>query len=91
MKRPLTPAQFSRPDFFTALKEGFPLALSIFAYGLVFGVLARQAGLNWGETVVMSAAVFAGSAQFVAVGLIGSGASAGQIILATLLLTCAIS
>jgi len=86
MKRPLTPAQFSCPDFFTALKEGFPLALSIFAYGLVFGVLARQAGLNWGETVVMSAAVFAGSAQFVAVGLLGSGASAGQIILATFLL-----
>ncbi|MGB9905679.1 MAG: AzlC family ABC transporter permease, partial [Desulfotomaculales bacterium] len=73
-------------DFFCALREGLPLALSIFAYGLVFGVLARQAGLGWGETVLMSVLVFAGSAQFVAVGLLGSGAFAGQIILATFLL-----
>lgn len=73
-------------DFFCALKEGLPLALSIFAYGLVFGVLARQAGLGWGETVLMSVLVVAGSAQFVAVGLLGSGASAGQIVLATFLL-----
>lgn len=73
-------------DFRAALQEGAPLALSIFAYGLVFGVLARQAGLTYGETVIMSAAVFAGSAQFVAVGLMGAGAGAGQIVLATLLL-----
>ncbi|MEW6423810.1 MAG: AzlC family ABC transporter permease [Bacillota bacterium] len=77
---------FSLADLKSGLWEGTPLALSIFAYGLVFGVLARQTGLSYGETVLMSAAVFAGSAQFVAVGLIGGGAPAGQIILATLLL-----
>ena len=46
-----------------------PLALSVFAYGLVFGILARQAGLSPAESVLMSAMVFAGAAQFVALGL----------------------
>ncbi len=63
-----------------------PLTVSIFAYGLVFGVLARQAGLSYWETVTMSAAVFAGSAQFAAAGMIKEGAGADSIVLATLLL-----
>ncbi len=44
-------------DFRSGVKEGAPLAVSIFAYGLVFGVLARQAGLTYWETVLMSGAV----------------------------------
>ncbi|MFZ5631825.1 MAG: AzlC family ABC transporter permease [Bacillota bacterium] len=73
-------------DFKSGVREGLPLALSIFAYGLVYGVLARQAGLSWYETVLMSAVVFAGSSQFVAVSMIASGYGPGQIILAALLL-----
>src|SRR5439155_23987943 len=46
-----------------------PVALSVFAYGTVFGVLSRQAGLSLPETLLMSGLVFAGSAQFVALGL----------------------
>lgn len=68
------------------LKDGLPLALSIFAYGLVYGILARQAGLSYWETVTMSALVVAGASQFVAVNMISAGASAGQIVLATFLL-----
>lgn len=60
--------------------------MSIFAYGLVFGVLARQSGLSWWETLFMSAVVVAGASQFVAVSMLATGAGAGQIILATLLL-----
>src|SRR5438477_4917490 len=45
-----------------------PVALGVLAYGLVFGALAQQAGLSLGETAFMSAVVFAGSAQFVALG-----------------------
>jgi len=43
-----------------------PIAVSIAAYGLVWGVLARQAGLGVGEVALMSALVFAGASQFVA-------------------------
>lgn len=73
-------------NFRPGLKEGAPLALSIFAYGLVFGVLARQTGLTYWETLLMSGAVFAGASQFVAINMIAAGAAWGQIILATLML-----
>ena len=55
------------------LKAGFvtcvPVALGVGAYGLVFGVLAREAGLSLLTAVVMSATVLAGAAQLIAVGL----------------------
>ncbi len=46
-----------------------PVALGVLAYGLVFGALAQQAGLSFGELAFMSAIVYSGSAQFVALGL----------------------
>lgn len=77
---------WDRPDFISGLRDGLPLAISIFAYGLVFGVLARQAGMTTAETLFMSAIVFAGSAQFAAVAMLNTGAGTLQIILAVLLL-----
>lgn len=53
-----------------AIRQGLvqtaPLAASVFTYGLVFGALAQQAGLSTPEAPMMSALVFAGSAQFLA-------------------------
>jgi 4-azaleucine resistance transporter AzlC len=43
-----------------------PVALSIAAYGVVWGVLAGQAKLSLGEVLAMSTLVFAGASQFVA-------------------------
>lgn len=43
-----------------------PVAISIAAYGLVWGVLAGQAGLSPFEVLLMSGLVFAGASQFVA-------------------------
>jgi 4-azaleucine resistance transporter AzlC len=45
------------------------VALSILLVGTVFGVLARHTGLTLAEVLLMSALVFAGASQFVAVGL----------------------
>jgi predicted branched-subunit amino acid permease len=42
-----------------------PVAISIAAYGLVWGVLAGQAGMSVLEVALMSGLVFAGSSQFV--------------------------
>ena len=42
------------------------VASSVFAYGLAFGVLADQGGLTLAAAVLMSATVYAGSAQIVA-------------------------
>jgi 4-azaleucine resistance transporter AzlC len=43
-----------------------PVAVSIAAYGVVWGVLAGQAGLSVIEVALMSGLVFAGASQFVA-------------------------
>ncbi|MFZ5897942.1 MAG: AzlC family ABC transporter permease [Bacillota bacterium] len=59
------------------------MALSVFAYGLVFGVLARQAGLSLAESVLMSGFVFAGASQFAVLGLWASPLPIGAIVLTT--------
>ncbi len=43
-----------------------PVAISIAAYALVWGVLAGQAGMSAVEVLLMSALVYAGASQFVA-------------------------
>jgi 4-azaleucine resistance transporter AzlC len=59
----------ARTAFIAGALRCAPVALGVLAYGLVFGALAQQAGLSFGETAFMSAIVFSGSAQFVALGL----------------------
>jgi 4-azaleucine resistance transporter AzlC len=44
-----------------------PVAISIASYGVVWGVLAGQAGLSPLEVLLMSGIVYAGSSQFVAI------------------------
>jgi 4-azaleucine resistance transporter AzlC len=62
------------------------VGVSIFAYGLVFGVLARQAGLSLMEALLMSSLVFAGSSQFAVLGLWTAPLPALTIILTTLII-----
>jgi 4-azaleucine resistance transporter AzlC len=81
-----TPEQLSF-DVSGVLKGGrvaLPVALTDSAVALVFGVLARQAGLSPAETVLMSVLVFAGAAQFVALGLWASPLPVASIVLTTL-------
>jgi 4-azaleucine resistance transporter AzlC len=59
----------ARAAFIAGALRCAPVALGVLAYGLVFGALAEQAGLSFGETAFMSAVVYSGSAQFVALGL----------------------
>ncbi len=63
------PPPIMPPAFFTAIRLFFPVAISIASYGLVWGVLAGQAGLSPLEVVLMSGLVYAGSSQFVALTL----------------------
>ncbi len=49
--------------------EVLPLAASIAAYGLLWGVLAGQKGLSLIEVMAMSSLVFAGASQFVVLDL----------------------
>lgn len=54
-------------------------------FGIIFGTLAVSSGLSAGATLAMSALVFAGSAQFIAISLIASGTGLVVILLTTLI------
>ncbi len=60
---------FTRAGIVAGARATVPIAVAVFAYGLIFGVLARQAHLSIVEAVLMSGLVFAGSSQFVALRL----------------------
>ena len=48
---------------------GFPVAVGVAGYGVVFGVIAGRAGLSVAEAALMSATVLAGAAQLIGVEL----------------------
>lgn len=74
------------PHFVAGVRATSPLWLGVVPFGVVYAVLARDAGLSLLETQSLSVLVFAGSAQVSAVGLFGGGASALEIVSTTFLL-----
>jgi 4-azaleucine resistance transporter AzlC len=56
-------------QFYAGARACIPVVISVGAYGVVWGVLARGTGLSVLEVLMMSGLVFAGSAQFVALDL----------------------
>lgn len=68
MTAPIAPYRFY-DQFFAGARACIPVIISVAAYGVVWGVLARGAGLSLLEVILMSGLVFAGSAQFVALDL----------------------
>ena len=66
--------------------EGLGIAISAAAFGFVYGLSARNAGFSPIEAVAMSLIVFAGAAQFAAVGYVVSGLAWPGVILLTALL-----
>jgi 4-azaleucine resistance transporter AzlC len=71
--------------FRNGFRDGLPLVAVALVVGISFGVLARDVFGTLGATV-MSAVVFAGSAQFAAAAVLVAGGGAGAAILAGTLL-----
>jgi 4-azaleucine resistance transporter AzlC len=65
-----------RDSFWPGVRLGIPYAVVGFVLSFSFGVLARHAGFTAVQTVVTSAIVFAGSAQFAALAVLASGGTA---------------
>lgn len=65
-----------RLEFLTGVRDQLPILLGVVPFGLIFGALAISVGLSPLEAQGFSLFVFAGSAQFIAVGLIGEMAPA---------------
>jgi 4-azaleucine resistance transporter AzlC len=74
-------------DKASILREGiraaWPICLGYVPIGLAFGVLAQKAGLSPPAIGFMSVLVFAGSAQFIAVAMLGAGSGIAAIIATT--------
>lgn len=62
------PVNFTRAGFWHGLRTVLPMLPSFMPFGLVVGVLAAGEGLSLLEAAVMSAMVFAGTSQLVALG-----------------------
>ena len=60
-------------SFRRGLRAGCGYAGAVFLVSLSFGVLATEAGMTPWQAVVMSAVVFAGSAQFASIAIIAAG------------------
>ena len=76
---------FTRDGVRAGVLRTIPVAITVFVYGLIFGVLTAGNGLSIGETLLMSGTVFAGTAQLVALGMWGDPLPVAGIILTTAL------
>lgn len=61
------------PEFRYAFRQTIPVLCGYLFLGLAFGLLLQQAGYSWPWAVLTSVIVYAGSMQFVLVGLLGGG------------------
>ncbi len=68
-------------SFWAGVRAEFPLLISVFPFGLIYGILALGAGLTVAAAQSMSWIVFAGSSQFVAAQLIHDSAPGLVIVL----------
>ena len=82
------PAAFEQPSsfrsaFLAGARDTFPLLVGAWPFGVIFGALAVTSGFSRWGAAAMSAFVFAGSSQFIAVGLVAAATPPLVIILTT--------
>ncbi|MCP4141080.1 MAG: AzlC family ABC transporter permease [Chloroflexi bacterium] len=69
-------ANVQKSDFFQGVKGELPILIGVVPFGMIYGILALSSGLSEAEAQAMSVVVFAGSAQFMLVQLLGEGTPA---------------
>lgn len=57
-------------SFWAGVRDELPLLIGVMPFGLIYGVLALEAGLSPAAAQMMSSIVFAGSAQFITTQLV---------------------
>lgn len=79
------PPKSRRAEFWAGVRTTVPLAVGAIPFAIIFGATAMSVGLSTAGALGMSAFVFAGSAQFIAVELLGNGASIAVVVFTTLI------
>jgi len=82
MESPAVPA--SEDSFMKGVKDCLPTLLGYLSIGFAAGVVEKTAGLTIPEIALMSIILYAGSAQFIAAGMIAAGSTATSIIITIL-------
>jgi 4-azaleucine resistance transporter AzlC len=72
-----------RSEFIGGIKATIPLVIGGVPFGIIFGAAAVGSGISPAGALGMSLFVFAGSAQFIAVGLVAAGTDVIWIIITT--------
>jgi len=70
-------------EFWRGFRDTLPLVIGAIPFGIIFGTLSGGAGLSAWGAMGMSLFVFAGSSQFIAMGLVGAGTLWPMIVLTT--------
>ncbi|MCX6038609.1 MAG: AzlC family ABC transporter permease [Chloroflexi bacterium] len=70
-----------KQEFWNGVRDEAPILLGVAPFGLIFGALAVNAHIAVPAAQVMSSIIFAGSSQFIAAQMMGTGASGLVIIL----------
>ncbi len=70
-------------EFWRGVRAQLPILLGVAPFGLIYGILAMEAGLPAAVAMAMSMIVFAGSSQFIATNLFATGTPGLVIIMTT--------
>ena len=77
------PQSGRKSEFLKGARDSLPLVIGAIPFGIIFGTLSGGAGLTVAATMGMSLFVFAGSAQFIAMGMVAAGTAWPMIVLTT--------
>lgn len=69
------------------IADSWAVGLGLIPLGLAFGVVLTQGGFDWWWAPIFSTVIYAGSMEFLAVGLIGAVTPFASLAAATLLIT----
>lgn len=72
--------KIEKDSFMQGVKDCVPTLLGYLSIGFAAGVVEKTAGLSITEIALMSLLLYAGSAQFIAAGMIAAGGSAAAIV-----------
>lgn len=75
-----------KKQYLLGVKAGLPVVLGFIPVAIAYAMMAGQSGLSMSETVMMSAFVFAGASQIMAVGMVAHDASIFAVVMATFIL-----
>jgi len=73
--------QIAHREFWAGARAELPILIGVAPFGMIYGVMALGAGLSAGAAQAMSSIMFAGSAQLVAVQLIGGAVPAAVVLM----------